>query len=77
MWPCENLSTFEEQSLSNPAPPCLKRRKPALAGDVEERLEQIIRQVADELGIKILELAINHVNLFISAYQTIHKIVGK
>ena len=45
------------------------------------RLEQIIRQVADELGVKVLELAINpdHVHLFISAYPTIpvHKIVRR
>ena len=60
---------------------CPKRRKPVLVGEVKERLEQIIRQVADELGIKVLELAINpdHVHLFISAYPTIpvHKIVRR
>jgi putative transposase len=60
---------------------CPKRRKPVLVGRVKERLEQIIRQVAGELGIKVLELAINpdHVHLFISAYPTIpvHKIVRK
>ncbi len=50
-----------------------KRRKPFLVGEVKERLEQIIRQVADKLGINILELAIypDHVHLFISAYPTI------
>jgi hypothetical protein len=36
-----------------------KRRKPVLAGKVKERLEQVIHQVADELGIKVLEVAIN------------------
>ena len=50
-------------------------------GKVEKRLEQIIYQVADELGIKVLELAINpdHVHLFISAYPTIpvHMIVKR
>ncbi|MCC6027633.1 MAG: IS200/IS605 family transposase [Archaeoglobus sp.] len=60
---------------------CPKRRKPVLVGKVKERLEQIIYQVADELGIKVLELAINpdHVNLIISAYPTIpvHKIVRR
>jgi putative transposase len=60
---------------------CPKRRKPVLVGKVKERLEQIIYQVADELGIKILELAINpdHVNLIISAHPTIpvHKIVRR
>jgi putative transposase len=60
---------------------CPKRRKPVLVGKVKERLEQIIRQVADELGIKVLELTINpdHVHLLISAYPTIpvHKIVKR
>ena len=41
-------------------------------GKVKERLEQIIYQVADKLGIKVLEFAINpdHVHLLISAYPT-------
>ena len=60
---------------------CSKRRKPVLVGEVKDRLEQIIRQVADELGVKVLELVINpdHVHLFISAYPTIpvHKIVKR
>jgi len=47
----------------------------------EERLEQIICEVADELGIKVLKLAINpdHLHLFVSAYPTIsvHKIVKR
>jgi putative transposase len=50
-------------------------------GEVKERLEQIIHQVADELGIKVLELVINpdHIHLFISAHPTIlvHKIVRR
>ena len=52
-----------------------------MVGKIKERLEQIILQVADELGIKVLELAINldHVHLFISAYPTmpVHKIIRK
>ena len=60
---------------------CPKRRKPVLVGEVKERLKQIIHQVADELGVKALELAINpdHVHLFISAYPTIpvYKIVKR
>jgi len=60
---------------------CPKRRKPVLVEKVKERLEQIIYQVADELGVKVLELAINpdHVNLIISAHPTIpvHKIVRR
>jgi len=60
---------------------CSKRRKPILVGEVKDRLEQIIRKVAEEIGIKVLELSINpnHVNLLISAYPTIavHKIVRR
>lgn len=60
---------------------CPKRRKPVLVGKVKERLEQIIYDVANKLGIKIIELAINpdHLQLFISAYPTIpvHKIVKR
>jgi len=50
-------------------------------GEVKERIKQIIHQVADELGVKALELAINpdHIHLFVSAYPTIpvHKIVKR
>jgi len=60
---------------------CPKRRKPVLVGKIKERLEQIIHEVADELGIKVLKLAVNpdHLHLFISAYPTIpvHKIVKR
>jgi len=60
---------------------CPKRRKPVLVGKIKERLEQIIYEVADELGIKVLKLAINpdHLHLFISAYPTlpVHKIVKR
>jgi len=60
---------------------CPKRRKPVLVGKIKERLEQIIYEVAEELGIKVLELTVNpdHLHLFISAYPTIpvHKIVRR
>jgi len=60
---------------------CPKRSKPVLVGEVKERVKQIIRQVVDELGVKVLELAINpdHVHLFVSSYPTIpvHKIVRR
>ena len=60
---------------------CPKRRKPVLVGKIKERLEQIIYEVAEELGIKVLELTVNpdHLHLFISAYPTIpvHKIVKR
>jgi len=60
---------------------CPKRRKPVLVGKIKERLEQIIYDVANELGIKVLKLAINpdHLHLFVSAYPTIpvHKIVKR
>jgi len=60
---------------------CPKRRKPVLVGKIKERLEQIIYEVADELGIKVLKLSINpdHLHLFVSAYPTIpvHKIVKR
>jgi len=58
---------------------CPKRRKPVLVGDVKTRLEDIIRQVAKEVGVEILALEINpdHLHLFVSAYPTlaIHKLV--
>jgi putative transposase len=60
---------------------CPRRRKPVLVGEVKGRFKQIIRQVVDELGINVLELAINpdHIHLFVSAYPTIpvHKIVKR
>ena len=60
---------------------CPKRRKPVLVGKIKERLEQIIYEVADDLGIKVLKLAINpdHLHLFVTAYPTlpVHKIVKR
>jgi putative transposase len=48
---------------------CPKRRRKILVGPVRDRLEQIIREVADENGWEIVELAIqpDHVHLFIQA----------
>ena len=46
-----------------------KRRKPVLVGEVKKRLEQIIKQVAQEKEWTILDLAVqpDHVHLFVSA----------
>ena len=46
-----------------------KRRKPVLVGEVKKRLEQIIKQVAQEKNWAILELSVqpDHVHLFVSA----------
>lgn len=50
-----------------------------LVGGVRDRLEQIIRRVAEELGVEILALEISpdHVHLFVSSYPQLgcHKIV--
>jgi putative transposase len=46
---------------------CPKRRRKVLDGPVRDRLEQIVKDVADEHEWKIIELAIqpDHVHLFI------------
>lgn len=46
---------------------CPKRRKKVLVGPVRDRLEQITREVAQENGWQIVDLAIqpDHVHLFI------------
>jgi len=58
---------------------CPKRRKSVLVGKVKKRLEQIIKKVAREKGVEVLNLSIrpDHVHNFISAYPTIavHKLV--
>ena len=58
---------------------CPKRRKRVLVGRVRDRLESIIKEVAQEKGVEILALEImpDHLHLFISAYPTIaiHKLV--
>ncbi|TKX52435.1 IS200/IS605 family transposase [Halorubrum sp. SP3] len=47
---------------------CPKYRKPVLEGEVRDRLEELIEDKADELGLEILELSIrpDHVHLFIT-----------
>lgn len=49
---------------------CPKRRKKVLVGDVRRRLEEILHQVADELGVEVLALWIqpDHLHLFVSAH---------
>ncbi len=49
---------------------CPKRRRTVLVGPVRDRLEQIMREVADEHAWEILELAIepDHVHLFIRSH---------
>jgi len=58
---------------------CPKRRKPILVGKIKERLEQIIKEVAEEKGIDMLALTVTpgHLHLFVSADPMIpaHKIV--
>jgi len=45
-----------------------KRRKPVLVGDIKRRLEQLIREIAEEYGWEVLALEVqpDHVHLFIS-----------
>jgi putative transposase len=58
---------------------CPKRRKKILVGNIKERLEQIIRQAANEKHVEILAMEImpDHLHLFVSAYPQIeiHKLV--
>jgi len=60
---------------------CRKRRRPILVGRIKTRLEQIIRETAKEMGIEVLDLAVNpdHLHLFISAYPQlpVHKVVKR
>jgi len=48
---------------------CPKRRRKILVGNLKVRLEEIMRQVAKELGVEILALEImpDHLHLFISS----------
>ena len=48
-------------------------RKSVLDGEVRDRLEELIEDKADELGLEILELAIrpDHVHLFITGDPTL------
>ena len=52
---------------------CPKYRKSVLKGEVRDRLEELIEDKADELGLEILELAIrpDHVHLFITGDPTL------
>lgn len=56
-----------------------KRRKPVLIDKVKERLEQVLKETANEKGLNVLSLVVNpdHVHLFVSANPMIpaHKIV--
>src|SRR5262249_55992926 len=49
---------------------CSKRRRTVLVGPVPNRLEQIIKEVVDENGWQIIQLAIqpDHVHLFIRSH---------
>jgi putative transposase len=48
---------------------CPKRRRKILGGSIAERLEQLLRETANELGCEVIELAIqpDHVHFFVSA----------
>jgi putative transposase len=56
-----------------------KRRKAVLVGKVKERLEQLIKEMAEEKSLTVLSLVVNpdHVHLFVSANPMVpaHKIV--
>ncbi len=58
---------------------CPQRRKKVLVGEVKERLEQIIKQVANEKKVEILAMEVmpEHLHLFVSTYPQleIHKLV--
>jgi putative transposase len=58
---------------------CPKRRKKVLVGLVKERLEQIIKQVANDKKVEIIALEVmpDHLHLFVSTYPQleIHKLV--
>jgi len=49
---------------------CPKRRKKILVGNIKQRLEEIIHQVAKELNIEVLALEVmpDHIHLFVSTY---------
>lgn len=58
---------------------CPKRRKKILVGKVRDRLEELLKEVAEEKMVEILNLSINadHLHLFVSCYPQlpIHKLV--
>ncbi|MEM3906512.1 MAG: IS200/IS605 family transposase, partial [Nitrososphaerota archaeon] len=45
-----------------------KRRKPVLVGKIKERLEQVIKETAEEKGVGVLSLVVNpdHVHPLLS-----------
>ena len=63
---------------------CPKYRRPALVGQVGDRLVELIPQIACALGGEVLELVVrpDHVHLFasfpptIAPYQIMHRIKG-
>ena len=58
---------------------CPKRRRKVLVGEIKDRLENIIKEVAREKGVEILALEIkpDHLHLFVSCYPqlAVHKLV--
>lgn len=61
-----------------------RRRRRVLVGTIAQRLDALVREKVDELGMEVRELAIqpDHVHLFISAtpawapYQIAHRLKG-
>ena len=58
---------------------CPKRRKRILVGKVRDRLEEVLKEVAEEKMVEILNLSISpdHLHLFVSCYPQlpIHELV--
>ena len=58
---------------------CPKRRRPVLVGAIKMRLEQILRNQAEKIGVEILALEImpDHIHVFVSSAPKfpVHKIV--
>ena len=58
---------------------CPKRRKKILVGEIKDRLEQLIKQVANEKKVEIIAIEVmpDHLHLFVSTYPQleIHKLV--
>lgn len=52
---------------------CPKYRKSVLTGDVSDRLDKLIKEKADDLGLDVIELTIqpDHVHLFITGDPTL------
>lgn len=58
---------------------CPKRRRPVLVNGIRDRLESILREVANEkkVGILSLEIKPDHLHIFVSCYPqlAVHKLV--